>query len=73
MSMTEIDKFCYHHERLKIGDSVAVRDIVQFVPYCNTGGFRFVPEEDFASAILSELPQQLTEYMTKKGIKPLGK
>lgn len=29
--------------------------------------------EALASAVLAEVPQQLTEYMTKKGIKPLGK
>lgn len=51
---------------------VAFRDIVQFVPFA-TGQFYFVSPEDFASAALSEIPKQLTDYMMKKNIKPLGK
>ena len=61
---------CYHDSRRNYRGMKLDRDLVHFVPYA-TGRFYFVYPEDFASAVLSELPRQLTDYMTKKKIKPL--
>ena len=67
-------------ERLKCGEEVALRDIVQFVEFnsfcvsersANAPSTLFVQNQaKLAKAVLAEVPQQLSEYMRLKGIVP---
>ena len=53
--------------RLRLGNEVAERDIVQFVPfrkYASSTPF------ELAKVVLAEVPKQLTDYMKLKGILP---
>jgi len=54
---------------LSLGEEVAKRDIVQFVPFVNFEGE--YSAENLASEVLAELPKQLAEYMFSKEILPL--
>jgi hypothetical protein len=45
----------------------AVRDIVQFVPYRQ---FQDASKEALAKAVLAEIPSQVVEYYSSKGISP---
>ena len=54
---------------LSVGSDRGKRDIVQFVPFRKFQGE--YAGESLAKEVLAELPGQLTEYMSWKGIKPL--
>lgn len=53
--------------RLTVGYDVAERDIVQFVPFRK---YEKAAPGALASAVLAEIPRQLTDYMTKRKMKP---
>ncbi|CAI8037850.1 Copine-2, partial [Geodia barretti] len=53
--------------RLRYGSEVAERDIVQFVPFRD---YKQQSPSSLAAAVLAEVPQQLTQYMRKRGIIP---
>jgi len=69
-------------DRLKSGQEIASRDIVQFVQfseYCvserssSAASTLFVQNQaKLAKAVLAEVPQQLTDYMKWKGLAPLA-
>ena len=67
-AMNELDS---DDKKLTIGTHVALRDIVQFVP------FRKYQGDDaayvLAQEVLAEVPRQLVEYMKSKGIVPIFK
>ena len=67
-AMNELDS---DDKKLTIGTEVAMRDIVQFVP------FRKYQGDDaaysLAQEVLAEVPRQLVEYMMLKGILPIIK
>lgn len=64
-AMEELDSDNGH---LRCGGRVAEQDIVQFVPLNKfVGNFAF---DDLAKEVLREVPNQLTTYMKKHGIKP---
>ena len=67
-AMVELDS---DDAALNVGSSVARRDIVQFVPFRKFQGD--FASESLAKEVLAELPGQVTEYMSWKGIKPLAR
>ena len=67
-AMVELDS---DDAALNLGSSVARRDIVQFVPFRKFQGD--FASESLAKEVLAELPGQVTEYMSWKGIKPLAR
>ena len=54
---------------LRSGSTVAVRDIVQFVPFRKYGQ----NHQALASETLREIPEQVVQYFKTKGIKPKNK
>ena len=56
---------------LNVGSIAAKRDIVQFVPFRKFQGE--YAGESLAKEVLAELPGQVANYMSRKGIKPLQK
>ena len=67
-AMVELDS---DDAALNVGSNVARRDIVQFVPFRKFQGD--FASESLAKEVLAELPGQVTEYMSWKGIKPLAR
>ncbi|CAI8037851.1 Copine-1 [Geodia barretti] len=61
-----MDKLDCDDGLLRYGSEVAERDIVQFVPFRD---YKQSPSS-LAAAVLAEVPQQLTQYMRKRGIIP---
>mmetsp|Transcript_43311 Transcript_43311/g.108509 ORF Transcript_43311/g.108509 Transcript_43311/m.108509 type:complete len:555 (+) Transcript_43311:54-1718(+) len=45
----------------------AVRDVVQFVPYCHGKG---KDQSELAKEVLHEIPEQLVQHFVSKGVKP---
>jgi len=66
--MNELDS---DDKKLTVGTQVAVRDIVQFVPFRKYQGNDAA--YDLAQEVLAEVPRQLVEYMKSKGIVPIFK
>ncbi|KAF0979633.1 hypothetical protein FDP41_001301 [Naegleria fowleri] len=58
------------NRRLQSGNNVAVRDIVQFVPFRQFGSQNYTL---LAKETLKEVPQQVCEYFKSKKIKPKNK
>lgn len=54
--------------RLRCGHHYADRDIVQFVPYRD---FKTQPPAVLAKHVLAEIPKQVQEYFTKRGLAPM--
>ena len=67
-AMNELDS---DDKKLTVGTQVAVRDIVQFVPFRKYQGDDAA--YDLAQEVLAEVPHQLVEYMKSKGIVPIFK
>lgn len=60
---------------LRIGNKIAERDIVQFVPmnkFISRNGSFCRSQADLAKEVLAEIPCQMTKYMTAKNFKPLA-
>ncbi|KAJ3439633.1 copine [Anaeramoeba flamelloides] len=64
LSMQELDA---DEELLKIGENVAKRDIVQFVPFSD---YRNKDIYELANATLEEIPEQMVSYYHSKNIRP---
>ncbi|CAI8037853.1 Copine-1 [Geodia barretti] len=62
-----MDKLDCDDGLLRYGSEVAERDIVQFVPFRD---YKQQSPSSLAAAVLAEVPQQLTQYMRKRGIIP---
>ena len=67
-AMNELDS---DDKKLTVGSQVAMRDIVQFVPFIKYQGADAA--FSLAQEVLAEVPCQLLEYMQSKGIKPIIK
>ncbi|XP_011403245.2 PREDICTED: copine-1-like [Amphimedon queenslandica] len=63
LKMVELDS---DDSLLRVGSSVAERDIVQFVPYR-----KYAQSYELAQVVLAEIPTQFTQYMNKRGLAPL--
>ena len=68
-NFSDMKKLDSDDHALSLGDEVAKRDIVQFVPFVHFEGEHAA--ESLASEVLAELPKQLTDYMASKEILPL--
>jgi len=66
-SMNELDS---DNGLLSHNQQIAVRDIVQFVPFSNFLNNPHKSLADLANALLAELPNQLVSYMKSNNIKP---
>lgn len=55
-------------KKLTSGGMTAARDIVQFVPFRD---YEHSSPPALANAVLAEIPQQLTEYMTQNNLVPM--
>ena len=55
---------------LSHNQQIAVRDIVQFVPFRNFLNNPHKSLADLANALLAEIPNQLVSYMKSNNIKP---
>lgn len=64
-AMDELDA---DDQKLSSRGTTASRDIVQFVPFRK---FEHAPPEALASAVLAEIPQQLTDYMLQNKLVPM--
>ena len=68
--MEELDS---DQQLLRCGSSVATRDIVQFVELRKFVRGNSWDKEMLAKEVLYEIPNQVVEWMTKRGVKPLPK
>ena len=66
-SMNELDS---DNGLLSHNQQIAVRDIVQFVPFSNFLNNPHKSLADLANALLAEIPNQLVSYMKSNNIKP---
>ena len=67
-AMEELDS---DKQLLRVGGSVAARDIVQFVELRKFVRANTWDKEMLAKEVLHEIPNQLVSWMTQRGIKPL--